>query len=256
LNVLVPFHGESPYDAYLLNLFCCKASHADRLAARGLLLRSSDLSDAGASLGSKVPEKDADVCHHWRRALAQLPYAASFASAWEQAETTGSSADVIRALSLYVRSRDPGVSPSNRFRALEASFLTLKELCARDPTRLRLASLARTAHDLGERAVAVNALTQLLAYIHQNGVDPNEPFLAPLERFESMAPEPNAAHWLVAAVLEQLEHRERFSSFYAGPNARQRLEDIRELGLGSPEMTRRLSLVRLRFSREQPTRNA
>jgi FkbM family methyltransferase len=256
LNILVPFHGDSPHDAYLLNLFGCKSGQADTLAARGLLLRSSDLSGAGASLGLRVPAKDQDLGHHWRHALAQLPYAASFAAAWEEAETTGNSADVIRALSLYVRSRDPGVSPLNRFRALETSFLTLKELCTRDPTRLRLASLARTANDLGERAAVVNALTQLLAYIQQNGVDPNEPFLAPLERFESVAPEPNAAHWLVAAVLEQLEHRERFSSFYAGPSARQRLEDIRELGLGSPEMTRRLNLVRLRFSREHPERSA
>jgi hypothetical protein len=62
--------------------------------------------------------------------------------------------------------------------------------------------------------------------------------------------------WLVAAVLEQLERRERFSSFYAGPNALERLEDIHALGLGSPEMTRRLDLVRRRFRGERPTDNA
>jgi len=157
---------------------------------------------------------------------------------------------------LYACSRDPGVSPLNRFRALEASFLTLKALCAREPTRLRLASLARASHDFGERGSAVSALTLLLANIHQGGVDPGEPFLSPLERFDSVATETNAAHWLVAAVLEQLEHRQRFSSFYAGPNARERLDDIRALGLGSPEMTRRLKLVNLRFYRDRPEQNA
>jgi FkbM family methyltransferase len=246
LNILVPFDADSPHDPYLLNLFCCKASRADALAARGLLLRVADLAESGTLPGLQMLEKNQN--YHWRRALARLPYAAPFASVWEEAEVTGNSVEVIRALSLYAGSRDPGVPPVIRFRALEASLLTLKAVCARDATRLRLASYARVAHDFGERAAAVNALTQLLANIHQSGVDPNEPFLAPLERFDSIAPEPNAAHWLVAAVLEQLEHRERFSSFYAGPNARERLQDIRELGLGSPEMTRRLNLVRLRFA--------
>jgi hypothetical protein len=52
--------------------------------------------------------------------------------------------------------------------------------------------------------------------------------------------------------LEQLERRERFSSFYAGPSARERLEDIRALGHGSPEMERRLDLVRKRFDDRRP----
>jgi FkbM family methyltransferase len=248
LNILVPFDADSPHDPYLLNLFGCKASRADALAARGLLLRVSDLAESGDFDELQTLDTNRNHSYHWRRALAHLPYAAPFASAWEEVEAAGDSAEVNRALSLYALSGDRGVSPVNRFRALESSLLTLKALCMSDATRLRLASYARVAHDFGERAASVNALTQLLANIHQSGVDPNEPFLAPLERFESISPEPNAAHWLVAAVLEQLEHRERFSSFYAGPKARERLEDIRELGLGSPEMTRRLNLVRLRFA--------
>ncbi|MGO9933552.1 MAG: FkbM family methyltransferase [Steroidobacteraceae bacterium] len=255
LNLLAPLHADSPLDPYLLNLFCCKASRADALAARGLLLRVSDLSAPAVFLESDIFETDQNV-HHWRRSLAHLPYAAPFVSTWEEAEATGNSGEVIRALSLYARSRDPRISRVNRLRALEAGFLTLKDLCARDPTRLRLSSLARAAHDFGERGSAVNALKLLLSHIHQSGVDPGEPFLAPLERFDSIAPEASAAHWLVAAVLEQLEHRERFSSFYAGPNARERLEDIRALGLGSPEMTRRLKLVNLRFYRGRAGQNA
>jgi FkbM family methyltransferase len=256
LNILVPLRTDLPIDPYTLNLFCCKTGRADALAARGMLLRMSDLPGAGGSLEPHMLETDQNADYHWRRALAHLPYATPFTSAWEEAEATGKSVEVIRALSLYARSRDPGDSRINRFRALEASFSALKKLCAREPTKLRLASLARAAHDFGERAAGVSALTLLLANIHQSGVDPSEPFLAPLERFDSIAPEPSAAHWLVAAVLEQLEHRERFSSFYAGPNARERLEDIRAMGLGSPEMTRRLNLVHLRIDRANAERNS
>lgn len=238
LNMLVPLRMDALGDPYRLNLFSCKSGCADALAARGVLLRPSDLSVLGT--------EDA-AAHDWRRALAHLPYAAPLISAWVQAEATGSGAQVIRALSLYARSRDPAVSGLERFRALEASFLALKALCEQDCARLRLASLARVAHDYGERGTAVNALTRLLKQIRESGVDPSEPFLAPLERFDSVAPEPSSAHWLVAAILEQLENRERYSSFYAGPSARDRLQDIQQLGLGSPEMARRLNLVRLRF---------
>ena len=161
-------------------------------------------------------------------------------------EKDGESAGLYQALSFYARSRDAALSMVERCRALEASFLQLRELCNRNPKRLRLASLARVANDYGERAVAVNALTRLSEYIRQTGaVDPIEPFLAPLERFESIAPRKSLSDWILGGVLEQLERRERFSSFYAGPSALQRLEAIHTLGFGSPEMGRRLELVRL-----------
>jgi FkbM family methyltransferase len=251
LNVLVPVHAESIRDPYLLNLFCCKASRADALADQGFLLQASDLSVAGDTLELQIPGGEQNVSHDWRHALAHLPYATQFLPEWDNAEASGNSTEVIRALSLYLRSRDPDESTINRYCALAASVSTLKAMCAREPTRLRLASLARVAHDFGERAVAVEALKLLLVHIREKGVDTGEPFLAPLERFDSLAPDPNPAHWLVAAVLEQLETRERFSSFYAGPSARERLEDIYALGLGSPEMTRRLDLVRRRFGGER-----
>jgi hypothetical protein len=161
-------------------------------------------------------------------------------------EKAGESVGVHQALSCYARSRDAALSMVERFRALQASFLQLSALCEREPVRLRLASLARVANDFGERAVAVQALTRLVEVIRQAGtLDPNEPFLAPLERFDSIAPRESLGNWILAAVLEQLECRERFSSFYAGPGALDRLELIHALGFGSPEMARRLELVRL-----------
>jgi protein O-GlcNAc transferase len=239
LNLLVPFDAESPPDTYLLNLFCCNGARADRLAARGVLLRPTDL--AGVTIG-------AGAGYHWRQALAHMPYAAPLASVWGMAEEAGESADVHQALSLYARSRDAALSMAERFRALEASFVQFRGLCEQGPSRLRLASLARVAHDFGERAVAVNALTQLVESIRLNGgVEPHEPFLAPLERFDSIAPGESLGSWIVGAVLEQLEKRQRFSSFYADPSALDRLEAIHALGFGSPEMERRLELVRLRI---------
>jgi protein O-GlcNAc transferase len=246
LNLLVPFDAESSRDPYLLNLFCCKADRANLLAARGLLLLPGDLTGAGDFLGRDTSLDELRSKYHWRHALAHLPYAAPLAPTWEMTEKDGESAGLYQALSFYARSRDAALSMVERFRALEASFLQLRELCDRHPKRLRLASLARVANDCGERAVAVDALTRLSEHIRQTGaVDPIEPFLAPLERFEPIAPRKSLSDWILGGALEQLERRERFSSFYAGPSALQRLEAIHTLGFGSPEMGRRLELVRL-----------
>jgi protein O-GlcNAc transferase len=241
LDLLVPFDAESPADPYLLNLFCCNTARADRLAARGVLLRLEDFAGVG--------EADDGPRYHWRQALAHMPYAAQLAPVWEMAEEARESAEIHRALSFHARSRDASLSMAERVRALEASFSQFRALCERAPSRLRLASLARVAHDFGQRAVAVNALTQLVESIRLNdGVDLKEPFLVPLERFESIAPGEELGRWIVGAILEQLEKRERFSTFYAGPGALDRLEAIHALGFGSPEMQRRLDLVRLRIN--------
>ena len=125
LNVLVPFDAASPSDSYLLNLFCCNAARADRLAARGVLLRSADLARVGGN--------DAGAAYHWRRALAHLPYAAALASAWGTADQTGTSAEVHQALSRYARSRDVALSMVERFRALEAGYLQFTGICRRIP---------------------------------------------------------------------------------------------------------------------------
>jgi FkbM family methyltransferase len=239
LNLLVPFDAGSPPDPYLLNLFCCKAARADRLAAHGVLVRSRDLAEAGQGDGG----------YHWRHALAHMPYAASLAPAWGMAEDAGDSADVRQALSYYARSRDTASSMAKRFRALVTSYLQFTEICRQDPSRLRLASLARVAHDFGQRGVAVDALTRLVEFLRRSGVvDPNEPFLAPLERFDSIAPGEALGNWIMGAILEQLEKREHYSTFYAGPGALDRLQAIHALGFGSSEMQRRLHLVRQRIN--------
>jgi FkbM family methyltransferase len=243
LNILVPFDEGARPDSYLLNLFCCKVDRAEQLAARGLLLRSTDVSgmnsnSARALIGAR---------YHWRQTLAQRPYAASLSSAWSTSEGLGDGGAISEALSFYACSRDAERVPKERFLGLRHSYSALKAICQLEPTRLRLASLARVAHDYGERETSVMALNRLLAYIRGAGVDTSEVFLAPLERFETISCT-DSSRWLVAAVLEQLEQRERFSSFYAGQSALERLEDIRVLGLGSQEMDRRLELVRRRFA--------
>jgi FkbM family methyltransferase len=150
------------------------------------------------------------------------------------------------ALLQYAASRDASRSSGDRFEALRASFGMLRKLCDVETPGLRLASLARVARDFGARSVAVNALRQL-STAGAARLQEREPFLPPSQRFDSIPRSPDFGRWAMAAILEEFERLVSYSSFYTGLSARPRLEAIRSLGFGSPEMERRLRLVLQRF---------
>ena len=252
LDLLVSFDARSTPDEYLLNLFCCKQDCVERLAAHGFLLAPvAHHPTTGTDIPGKAYDRNA---YDWRHTIAKLPYGVQLAGLWEQTVAAGNSAEVERALFLYAVSRDSSRSSMERFDSLQASFSLLKILCEHQPSCLRLASLARVARDFGARSLAVDALQQLTNAIHKHHqVDPSEPFLAPGKRFDFVPlPDVNVGNWVLAAVLEENERLESFSSFYTGASARQRLEIIRALGFGSAEMERRLGLLQKRFDLPRP----
>lgn len=250
LDLLVPFDAGSPPDGYLLNLFCCKQDRAERLAAHGFLQNSvPHVLNTGKERLKDVLKKINDHnAYDWRHTVAKLPYGAQLDMLWEQTMAGGNSAEVDEALFFYALSRDSSQSSTVRFDALEAAFNLLSILCERDPSYLRLASLARVAQDYGARSVAVNALIRLLEAIQRNNqIDLGEPFLAPGKQYEIVPHGDAIGNWVLAAVLEEFERLSSFSSFYTGASALQRLEAIRDLGFGSMEMVRRLRLLKKRF---------
>jgi protein O-GlcNAc transferase len=240
LGLLAPFAAGSIPDGYLLNLLCCKPSRAAQLAARGFLVDSAPRStSAPATIRND---------YYWRKTLTRFPYGAQLAVDWENATESEESGAVEDALACYAASRDQRLAAAERFNALAASFGILTSICERRPDHLRLASLARVAADYGARTASVNALQQLATAVFQKtALSLDEPFLAPCERFDSIPPGDAFGNWLLAAVLEQLERLAAYSSFYTGSSTRQRLELIKNLGFASPEMDRRLHLVKSRF---------
>jgi FkbM family methyltransferase len=237
LDVLTPFNPDAGADPYLLNLFCCKADRAALLAADGHLV-------------DKTPEVPTSLLgnHYWNRALANLPYGAQLLPAWKSSAQADGRGELEAALALFALSNDRTQASGLRFAALEFSFNVLRGLCDKSLRLLRLASLARVAAAYGARHVAVEALGKLAtAMLAQQEIDPGEPFLVPAARFDTLPPGGNIADWLLAAVLEELERLGHYSSFYAGPASKQRLDLIRRLGFGNDEMQRRLALVNQRF---------
>ena len=255
LDLLIPFRIDRPPDGYLLNLFCCKPDRAARLADEGFLLTPAStipktLKQRLTIAWDRLAGRNS---HDWRHTLATLPYGKQLANVWKQTVAAGHSVEVEEALSLFAKSRDTSVAAGDRFFALESSFMRLSTLCEREPTHLRLASLARVARDYGARSVAANALASLSdSIVRSKQIDPSEPFLVPAERFELISPGQELGDWVLAAVLEELERTSAYSSFYTGVAAKQRLEIIRNLGFGSAEMQRRLSLLYERFGLQSP----
>ena len=240
LNCLVPFDKEKHLDGFLLNLFCCKKDRRAQLEASGWLAHLEESSSYSMS-------KEFDPLG-WRRAVLEKPYASSLVSRWDKWAEVGGELQLQEALSNYAISQDSLLPVNVRLYSLEKSFEQLVTLSSAQVASLRLLSLARVAMEYGARVVAVNALQKLAEHILSGGgLNVNEPFLAPTRRFELVSPVGNIGNWVLASVLEGYEIAHAFSSFYTGDSSRNRLEMIHKIGLGSPEMDRRLKLLIQRF---------
>lgn len=245
LNVLVPFDPTSMGPGYVLNLFGCKKDRARILAQEGFLALPEDIALGLMQLEQAADSRDA------RSACASLiekyAYARILADTWS-GQKNPDFARLDASLALHAFSRDHSNVVAKRYVALKKCLAQLISLCEEGATQSRLASLARVAREIGERSLAVKALSHLCQSIFDEGrVDPSEPFLPAVQRFEQISPETSFGNWFLSSVLEGLELTEHFSSFFAGKAALRRLEQLHELGFASAEMQRRLRLVKARF---------
>jgi FkbM family methyltransferase len=277
LGLLAPFDAARPLDPFTLNLFACRADRAQLLERRGLLA-TADLSPAsadGAPAGAglvhlRVHLFAAALWPRWSSWIAAAPAAAP------------QDRDYARALDHYAVARQITEPPARRLAALERA-LGLIRACARERATLAIwQTCARIACEAGERALAVEALERIVdrctrgagdpiaqGHAHAGGSGVGDvvvdvelacPFLAVSPRFDDIAPaepdDPRAAErelirWVTAAALEQRERLRAFSSFYSAgdPATLASLETIARLGYQSPEMARRLLLVKQRLGR-------
>lgn len=252
MNVLIPFRADSEVDRYLLNVFACKPEQAARMASEGRLIAEKSMPDA-ISRGSPGSASD-DVDTEWPATLTALPYGRMLAAQWQRRVADADAGAMAQALASYLNSRNDSLPVAERFDALSRSYHRFRSLVDGSPTQARLSSLARIAQDFGARAVAIDALSRLFNSIAQHGrVDLDEPFLAPAARFDSLDPQGALGDWMLVAAAEQLERLQEYSTFYRGRSAQQRLEMICRSEFASPDMHRRLSLLRQRFGLTEAT---
>jgi hypothetical protein len=241
LGLLAPFTDGEAIDAFLLNLFACKPDRAARLEQRGLLARAPEpREDAGTTAG-------AGLIH-----LRAQPFAAALWPRW--ADQVAAPGDEAAALDGYAGARDPTARPAVRWGALAAALATAADRAQTRPALPILQTWARIAADLGERAMAVEVLNWIVERCATaTDRDLDRPFLPVSARFDQLPPregggEGQLVRWVTAAALEQRERLRAFSSYFtaADPATLTCLETIASLGYQSPEMARRLELVKLR----------
>jgi FkbM family methyltransferase len=250
LNVLVPFNPNETIDPFLLNLFCCKADRAAKLATEGYLVlddaewRNPDSSDTAAVLAQRLGVE----AHGWRSYLLRLPYGRMLSDVWQTSGRGQQFAAIEKAIALHSIANDKREDTVIRVMALRSCFNILSECVRQEPSGFRRMTLARVAGDYGMRGIGVSALTALIQEIQTtNQLDFSEPFLAASERFDLIDPKGQVSNWIFAGLLETYERKSSFSSYYTGNSALQRLEVMGQLGYASPEMERRLGLVKQRF---------
>lgn len=222
-SCLVPLTSDETLDPFDLNLFAAKPDRAKLLAEKGLLVLAPEqllLSDAERSLAL-----DAMLSQH-------------FAQSFEFSEGDVVNCPYGEAIILYAAYKFIDLSPARRFAALAAAFEILVGSCRNSPTPTGLATLARVALDLGRRSAAVDALRQLVSV---TGVELDQPFFPPCARFEALSPENREADWFSAAVYEQLEVSEHYSSWFAASDSPY-LKWLCESPFASPEISRRMIL--------------
>lgn len=248
LDLLVPFDPNGLVDDYLLNLYCCKPDRARSLASIGKLVLPEDL-QPDESASDLLTRLLALPDHGWEKTLNQLPYAAQLRQHWLRATRTELSHLVGVVLALHAVAADHSYEARDRFHALRLSTGLQLDLCKKHPSPSRFMTLARVSREFGARKVAVQALDALLKDVQaKRQVDLSEAFLAVSGHFETVDPQKSIADWFIGSALEELERNEVFSTFYAGSTSIKRLEHIERLGFGSPEMARRLALVKKRFA--------
>jgi FkbM family methyltransferase len=252
LELLVPFDRTARPDPFLLNLFACKQDRASALAELGFLAQGQAAATPTAKPGvwsAMWSRFTSRLSYDWDSFLVRYPYGKQLVGLWKHTMSApDASPEVAEALRQYAMSRDTALPGGQRFAALSKSVQLLTSLTAGKSKGLRLASLARAAADLGERASAVLALHRLHnEVVEQKEVDLSEPFLAPSSRFDTLVPGTSIGDWVMAAALEEMERRGAYSSFYTRQTTLPRLDAIRGLGFASAEMQRRAALIRQRF---------
>lgn len=251
LGALVPFNVDEIADAYLLNLYCCKPDRAAMLAAAGRLVLAHDTQ--GASHALRVDHLlhggAAMSSYGWRKTLTRFPYGRALSETWQKTASLGRSGEVEKALALHAISHDEQHPIAQRCIALATGLKLMLRAVDTQTNYLRRSSLARIAQEFGARQVAVKALDELIdGAMTQHRLDISEPFLTSSIRHDQVDPKNAIADWVVCSSLEELERNSSYSSFYAPHESAQRLTMIRDLGYGSPEMSRRLELIEKRFA--------
>lgn len=249
LNLLVPLAGGASPDTEPppLNLFFCKADRAAAMVAEGLM--ADDSSEAQA-LGSLAAHSSDSALEH----ILKQPYAQAWGQEW-RGWWTGPSQETRRQIDILksvVLAHQTALSSAERYGHLKNAQRWIAEITEGSASlSLRLTN-ARVLSELGSSQSAACVLRNLVSDLLKGDSLAPIPFIPPLARFDRIVPRGSIFDWLLAACQEQLETVGTYSAYFTPGESLGRLRDIRDLGYGTPEISRRIDLIMRRFDNRWP----
>jgi FkbM family methyltransferase len=212
---LVAIDPRVPLDSYELNLFAAKPDRARALRDEDLLIEA-------------IP--------HWKPDRQTVHSVTG--------TTGGIDPDYAEAMTAFAVWRSDNQPAQLRFAALVYACRALSDLCNRAPSPARLSTFGRLTWEGGWRSECVSALRHLALHLERDVLETREPFWPASPRYDDIDPAADPALWFKAAVIEQLERAQKYSSFFGGPS--QDLAWLCEQALAPAEMHRRRALVAAR----------
>jgi FkbM family methyltransferase len=229
--ILVSLNPQVPLDPFELNLFACKPDRAASLRDADLLVDEF-----------RNWEPNAEAISNGLAVLRQQAFAPMFGHLLD--DTRHIDPDYARALAAFAVWRRSSLPARTRYSALFFSYQILAALCKRTPTTARISTFARLAWEGGWRGECVMALRQMAVYIQRNPFQPTEPCWPANPRFDQIGTANSPASWFAAAVVEQLERAQSYSTCFSGMSPW--LNWLCDQSVASLEMHRRKTLLAAR----------
>lgn len=214
LQALVPVMADEALDGYQLNLFACKPGRAERLRAAGHLLTGDDFNKPASP-----------PARRWPDVLAVYPYVPAVRSdgqtlaAWQALDRTNDLhwAAYQQALDFYLSAGDAAQPLPARWAWLRMSLAQLDALHRVGDAHLATTLLRiRVLDAAGLRAPAVQVNARLAEALNSDlTVSFDRPFVPPLADYDERPPQGGMGAWLQAAIIEGLEVRRAYSSYFS-----------------------------------------
>ncbi len=208
LNVLAPFNPQQGIDGYLLNLFACKSTAAEKLKAKGQLVTNkaplATTTDHPALNG--VPSED-------------------------EGYRTG--------LNAYIASTDNKLPMQQRYQHLLYAFGRLVEALNKGESRFeRLCSYTRIAFELGQREIGIKICNYLLQrfLVKQHPITQEEAFVPMSEEFEAANAGERNQEWAKAMIIDQFIRKHAFSCYFTGAKILPMFNELEKTGFMRPDM--------------------
>jgi FkbM family methyltransferase len=242
LQALVPVLVGDALDDYQLNLFACKPTCAKRLYDANRLLTANDLNTLTQS-----------PVISWVDEMSNYPFVSALRTDgqalrnWQELDRTNDPQ-----WDIYQKALDAYLSAINSTQPLQARWTWLNLSLAHLETLIRIGDTnlettllqIRVLDAAGQRANAVKLNYQLVELIQNDlTVSLERPFIPPLADYDHRLPQGGIGAWLQAAIIEGLEVRRAYSSYFHRDDRLLRLLD------GNPNrslsMDRRRALLAL-----------